>query len=176
MTPLSPWDLTENFATRFPAKILNTVVFRILRSASSSHTVSCQSLLIAACTHLTFSRVLLVAGFRESRSLSTGSWSSLKLLCNNFICTALIASYLSLLNHPNSFQRNVQAWRKIWCRFVALLAQCEFNGHTVHMLTQLHLGPPLTSTVKSSLFTHAHSSPLFLAARLYQCCANSPCY
>ena len=35
--------------------------------------------------------------------------------------------------------------------------------------------PPLTSTVKSLLFTHAHSSPL-LAARLHRCCSNCSCY
>ena len=40
----------------------------------------------------------------------------------------------------------------------------ECDGHTVHMLTQWCLPPPLTSTVKVSLFTHAHSSPLSLAA------------
>ena len=36
--------------------------------------------------------------------------------------------------------------------------------------------PPLTSTVKSSLFTHAHSSPLSLAARLHQCHLNCSRY
>ena len=36
---------------------------------------------------------------------------------------------------------------------------CECSGHTVHMLTQQRLPPPLTNTVKSSLFTHVHSSP-----------------
>ena len=49
-------------------------------------------------------------------------------------------------------------------------------SHTVHMLTQQHLPPLLTSTVKSSLFTHVHSSPLFLAARLCWCHANHSCY
>ena len=43
-----------------------------------------------------------------------------------------------------------------------LLGHFECDNHTVHMLTQQRLLPPLTSTVKS-LFTHAHSSPLFLA-------------
>ena len=32
------------------------------------------------------------------------------------------------------------------------------DNHTVHMLTQQCLSPSLTSTVKSSLFTYAHSS------------------
>ena len=48
----------------------------------------------------------------------------------------------------------------------------EWDGHAVHMPTQWHLLPPLTSTVKSLLFTHAHSSPLSLAASLHQYCAN----
>ena len=50
------------------------------------------------------------------------------------------------------------------------LSHCECDGHTAHMLTQWCLPPPLvpTSTVKLSLFTHAHSSPLSLAARLHQ--------
>ena len=52
----------------------------------------------------------------------------------------------------------------------ALLTHFECDGHTVHMLTQLCLPPPLTSPVKLSLFTHAHSSPLSLAVRLHQCC------
>ena len=41
-----------------------------------------------------------------------------------------------------------------------LLTSFECDGHTVHMLTQWHLLPPLTSTVKSSLFKNAHSGPL----------------
>ena len=46
-------------------------------------------------------------------------------------------------------------------------------GHTVHMLTQQHLLPSLTSTVKS-LFTRAHSSPLSLAARLHHVMQTVP--
>ena len=56
------------------------------------------------------------------------------------------------------------------------LSHLECNGHTVHMLTQQHLPPPWTSTVMASLFTHAHSSPLSLAARLHRCCVNCSCY
>ena len=44
------------------------------------------------------------------------------------------------------------------------------------MLTQGHLLPPLTNTVKSSLFTHAHSSPPSLAAGLHRCHANHSHY
>ena len=72
-------------------KILDRVVFGIPRSASSSSTVSHQSLLIAACTCSTFSGALLVAGLPECGSLSTDSQPSLKHLYQIFICTALIA-------------------------------------------------------------------------------------
>ena len=47
------------------------------------------------------------------------------------------------------------------------LSHFECNSHTVHMLTQQCLLPPLTRTVKSSLFTHVHSSPHSVAARLH---------
>ena len=57
-----------------------------------------------------------------------------------------------------------------------LLSHFECNGHTVHMLNQWHLLPPLTSTVKLSLFTHVHSSPVSLAARLHWCHANCSHY
>ena len=56
------------------------------------------------------------------------------------------------------------------------LSHLQCNGRTVHMFTQQHLLPPLTSTVKSLLFLHAHSSPLFLAAGLYQWHTNHSCY
>ena len=52
------------------------------------------------------------------------------------------------------------------------LSHFECDGHTVHMLTQQHVPPLLTSTVKLSLFTHVHFSPLSLAARLHQNCAS----
>ena len=48
-----------------------------------------------------------------------------------------------------------------------LLSHFKCDGHTVHMLPQWHLLPPLTSTVKSSLFMHVHPSPLSVAARLH---------
>ena len=37
------------------------------------------------------------------------------------------------------------------------LSHFEKDSNTAHMLTQRHLPPPLTSTVTSSLLTHAHS-------------------
>ena len=52
------------------------------------------------------------------------------------------------------------------------LSDFECDGHTVHMLSQQRLLPPLTSTVTSSLFAHAHSSPLSLDAGLQRCRAH----
>ena len=84
----------------------------------------------------------------------------------------------SLLNYLNSFHR---VMFKLNTNFdpdslLYSLSHFECDGHTVHRFTQRCLLPPLTSAVKSSLFTHTHSSPLSLAARLHQCCANHPCY
>ena len=56
------------------------------------------------------------------------------------------------------------------------LSHCECNGHTVHMLIQQCLPPPLTGTVKSSLFTCVHSSPVSLAVSLHACHANCSCH
>ena len=72
-----------------------------------------------------------------------------------------------LLNHLNSFHGGMF---KLNAKFDAdlllySLSHFECDGYTVHMLIQWCLPPPLTSTVTSSLFTHAHSSPLSLAAR-----------
>ena len=44
------------------------------------------------------------------------------------------------------------------------------------MFNQWHLPPNLTSMVKSSLFMHAHSSPLSLAARSHRCRPNCSHY
>ena len=73
-----------------------------------------------------------------------------------------------LLDHPHSFCRGMC---KLNAKFDAdslfyLLSHFECDGHTVHMFTQQCLPPPLTCTVKLSVFTHAHSSPLSLAAIL----------
>ena len=80
-----------------------------------------------------------------------------------------VAHGCGLLNHANSFLREMF---RLNAKFDAdsllcLPSHLDYDNHTVHMLTQWHLPPPLTSTVKSSLFMHAHSSPLSLAARLH---------
>ena len=82
------------------------------------------------------------------------------------------------LNQLNSFHRGMF---KLNEKFDAdslfySLSHFECDSHTVLILTQQHLPPPLTSTVKSSFFMHIHSSPLSLAARLHQCHANHSHY
>ena len=85
-----------------------------------------------------------------------------------------VAHSCSLLNHPNS---SCGGMFKLNAKFGAdsllySLSHFECNGHTVHMLSEQHLLLPVTSTVKSSLFMHGHSSPLSLAARLHWCHIN----
>ena len=77
--------------------------------------------------------------------------------------------FCGLLNLPNSFCGGMF---RVSAKFEAesllySLMHFEFNSHTVQMLTQQCLLPALTTTVKSSLFMHVHSSPLSLAARLH---------
>ena len=75
-------------------------------------------------------------------------------------CQSPVAHSCNLLNHPNSFCGGMF---KLNAKFHAAslvysLIYFDCYGHTVHTLTQWHLLPPLTTTVKSSLFTLAHSS------------------
>ena len=86
-------------------------------------------------------------------------------------CQSPAAHSCGLQNHPNSFRRGMLKLNAIFDGDSLLysLSHFECNSHTVHMLTQLCLPPPLISRVKSSLFTHVHSSPLSLAARLHWC-------
>ena len=82
-----------------------------------------------------------------------------------------------LLSHPNSFHRGIFKLnaKSDADSLLYSLSHFECNGRTVHMLTRRRLLPPLTSTMKSSLFTQVYSSPLSLAARLHQRCANHSC-
>ena len=77
-------------------------------------------------------------------------------------CQSPVAHSCGLLNHPNSFHGRMC---KLNAKFDAdsllhSLSHFECDDHTVHTLTQQHLRPPLTSTMKSSLFMYVHSSPL----------------
>ena len=113
--------------------------------------------------------------FRQKNCRRHDAWAGALLWWS---CQSPAAHSCGLLNHPNSFHGGMY---KLNTKLDAdsllySLRHFECDGCTVHMLIQGHLPPPLTSTVKSSLFTHAQSSPLSLAARLHQCDANYFCY
>ena len=83
-------------------------------------------------------------------------------------CQSPVAHSCSLLKHLNGFHGGMFELNTKFDADLYLysLSHFECTGHTVHMLTKWRLLPLLTSTVKSSLFTHAHSSPLSLAVRV----------
>ena len=84
-----------------------------------------------------------------------------------------VAHSCSLLNHPNSFHGGAF---KLNAKFDAdsLFYSVIFNATATQYTRSLNgvYRPPVTSAVKSSLFTHAPSSPLSLAARLRWCGSN----
>ena len=138
------------FTPRFCVKISNTVVLGIPGSVSSSRTVSHRSLLIAARTWTIFSGCS--ACCRPSRTwIVFNSFSTIfeAFVPHLYLCCTHCIVPESLLNHPNSFCRGMF---KFNAKFDAdsllyLLSHFECHGHTLHMLTQWHLPPPLTSTV-----------------------------
>ena len=79
------------------------------------------------------------------------------------IVAAFWVMWIVSMEECSSLTQNLMQMRSVILPYS--LGHFECDGHTVHMLTRWHLPPPLTSTVKLSLFTHAHSSPLSLAAR-----------
>ena len=62
-----------------------------------------------------------------------------------------VAHSCSLLNYPNSFQRGMFKLntKSDADSLLYSISHFECDGHTVHMLTQWHLLPPLTRTVMS---------------------------
>ena len=147
-------------------KILDTVVFGIPRSASNS-TLAIADLCWLQPVQVQHSQVFcLFWGLPEQKSLSTDSQPSLKRLCHTFICTALTASFpkafwviwIVSTEECSSLTQNLM---QICCSTCSVI----LNIRTVCMLTQGLLPPPLTSTVKPSLFIHVYFSLLSLADR-----------
>ena len=93
-------------------------------------------------------------------------------------CQSPVAHSCSLVYHPNSFRGGTFKLNAKFGGDSLLNSSSDFecDCHTVHMLNQCCLPPPLTGTVKSSLFVHAYSSPLSLVARLHQCHENHSHY
>ena len=88
-----------------------------------------------------------------------------------------IIQIVSMAECPSSMQNLMQICCSTHSVILHALAT-QYTLRTIHTVhsTQWHLPPALTSLVKSSLFTHAHSSPLSFTARLHQCCANYSYY
>ena len=83
-----------------------------------------------------------------------------------------VAHSCGLLSHPNTFRGRIF---KLNAKFEAdffFYSLSNLKCHIVHRFTQERLQSPLTSTVKLSLFTHMHFSPLSWATRLHWCCTN----
>ena len=145
----------------------------------------------------TFKGVLVLGKARSCRMPNLGCrgcwvtwliWCFTKNLCTRpdawagvlswWNCQSPVAHSCSLLNPLNSFHRGIFKLNAMYDADSLLysLSHFECDSHTVYMLTQWCLPPPLTSTVKSSLFTHMHSSPLSVAAGLHWCCGNRSRY
>ena len=97
--------------------------------------------------------------------------------CGWWSCQSPVAHSCGLLNHPNSFCKGMfELYTKSDTDLLLYwLSHFECNSHTVHMLTQPCLPPPLTATMKS-LFTHAHSSLRPLPSKLHWCCTSHSHY
>ena len=123
------------FRLRICIKISGTVVIEIPRSVCIFHIVSRQSLLIATHTCSTFSGVLLVAGLPECGSLSTDSQPFVP---HCYLCCTHCIIPQNLLNHTNSFHRGIFKLntKSNADSLLYLLSYFEYDGHTVHMLTQ----------------------------------------
>ena len=154
MEQILPWHIS----CQDPASKSWALVFGIPRSASSSHTVIHQSLLTAAHTRSTFSSVWC----RLARTWITfNRFSTIfeAFVPHFYLCCTHCIIPESLLSHLNSFCGGMF---KLNAKFDAdlllySLSHFECGDHRVHMPTQERLPPPLTSTVKLSLFTHVHS-------------------
>ena len=92
------------------------------------------------------------------------TWADVLSWCS---CQSPVAHSCSLLEHFHRAMLRLNA-KSDADLLLYSLSDFECDNHTVHMLTQWHLLPPLASTMKSSLFTHAHSSPLSLDAMLHR--------
>ena len=113
-------------------------------------------------------------------------WCFTKLLCSRrdtsvgtllwWSCQSAVAYNCSLLNDLNRFHGGMSKLNEKFDADLLFysLGCFECDSHTVHMLTQQCLLPPVTSSVKFSLFMHVRSSPLSLAARLHWCVNRSP--
>ena len=169
MTSVIPWSCVE---------ISNTVVSGIPRSAFSSYTVSCQSfwlqpylfniLTSSACGRpprmwITFNRFLTIFEVFVQQFY---------LYCTH--CIFPEAFWIIQRVSMEECLRLVKNLIQIHCSPCSVILSAAAIQHTCSVRGVYY--PSLTSTVKLSFFTHAHSSPLSLAARWHRCRANRSCY
>ena len=166
---------TTRLRPRSCVKILDTVVLGVPRSCpvpTLSATGLCWS---QPHTCVPQSQVLcLLQAFRNAVTFDRFPAILAAFAPHFYLCCTHCSVPESFLSHPHRFRRGMfKLNAKLNAdSLLSSLSHSECDGHTVHMLTQWHLPPPLTSTVKSSLFTHAYPSPLSLAARSHRCLAN----
>ena len=139
----------------------------------------CQLPIFVDCSLYTFSILRCSAHCRPSRTWITFNrfLTILEAFVPHFYlhCTHCIIPQ-NLLSHLNSFHRGILKLITRCDADLLLYSLSHFacDDHTVHMLIQCLPSP--TIKVKPSLLTHAHSSPLSLAARLHGCHANRSPY
>ena len=92
----------------------------------------------------------------------------------NHLLSIAVAFWIIPIVSTEECSSLMQSWMHISCSIRSVIL--NVTATHVHMLTQRHLLPPLTSTVKSSLFTLAFSSPLSMAGMLHWCCPNHSPY
>ena len=131
----------------------------------------CQSLIFVDCSPYTFNILTCSACCRPSRTWIT--FNRFSTIFEAFVphfylcCIHCIIPKASWIVQSFCRGRTKLYTKSDANSLLYLLSHFECHSHTVHMLTQWHLPCPLTSTVRSSLFTHVHSSPLSLASRLH---------
>ena len=93
---------------------------------------------------------------REKLCTSCDTWT---VALSRWSCQSPVAYSCSLLNHLNSFCGGMFKLNAKWDAdsLLYLLSHFECNSHTVHMLTQQHLLPPLTSRYCSCMHIPIHS-------------------
>ena len=156
---LAPWDLTQ-FSQSPSAALLYF---------PESHWWSEISSLSKVILVLGKTRSCRVPNLGRMRLSHLGDLMFTKKLCMRHVpwvgtlswwgCQSPAAHSCSLLNQTNSFHGGMFSLsaKSDADSLLYSLSHFECDSHTVHMLTQWRLLPPLTSTVKLSLFMHVHS-------------------
>ena len=96
--------------------------------------------------------------------------------CHDNSCQLPVTHSCGLMSHPNSFCGGMFSLTQNLMQICCSVCSVILNVTATQCSFQWHLPTPPTSTVKSSLFTHAPSRPPSLAARLHRCRTNRSRY